>query len=221
MKKIILILSLILFSFSLNAQIFDESDTISDKAKRTAQDFAGCERPELTDSTPLELVEREELDIGFRFGLVDNAGSGSYSFTTENYDFIASLNLNKIIYAYAWYGTRHVFHTDYVDSATDPEWHYKYLMGGLGWYITPRFKIFAGLGQVTESQNTGDSVDYGGINEKGVAYDIPIYGYKLEVGYRIVEVPLSTDQDIPVDEAPAQGNFEAFSVGFTAPFSLW
>lgn len=221
MKKIFLILILILFSFSLSAQIFDENETISNKARRAAQNLAGCEPLPLTNSTPLELVKREELDLGFRFGIIDNAGSGTYSFTTDNYDLVGSLNFNKIIFAYAWYGQRHVFHTEYKGSSTDPEWHYKYLMAGLGWYITPRFKIFAGLGQVTEYQNDGDSVDYGGINEKGVAYDIPIYGYKLEIGYRIVEVPLSTDRDIPVDEAPAQGNFEAFSVGFTAPFSLW
>lgn len=220
MKKIILVLSLILFSFSLNAQIFDESDTISNRAKRAAQDLAGCEL-EITSNTPLENISREELDIGIRFNVFDNADLGSYSFTLENYDITFNMNMNKIIFLYGWIGNRHVFHDEYEGSSTEKEWHYQYYMFGMGWYIYPTIKIFGGTGQVIKAENDGKAPGYGNIFERGITFDKHVYGYKVEFTYRTVDVPISGDGSVRVEDAPAKGSFEAFSIGITAPFSLW
>jgi hypothetical protein len=140
---------------------------------------------------------------------------------TQNWDLVANLNLNKIIYAYGWYGFRQAIHTKYEGSSTDEEWNFSYYMVGLGWYVTPVIKMYLGYGSVIEAKNEEDAPEYGSINEKGIGYDFHVYGYKIELGYRIVEVPLLSEDEIPVEDAPAQGNFETFYVGFSAPFSLW
>ncbi len=221
MKKTILVLFLILFSLSLSAQIFDESDTISDRAKKAAQDLAGCEQGTITNSTKLADVPREELDIGIRFSILDKPESGEYAgFAVGNFDVFAAMNFNRVLYGYAWYGERDVVHDKAIGSATEPEWKFKYYGFGLGFYFTPVFKFFGGAGNVIEAKNEGEVPSYGALYEYGVGYDYHINNYKIELAYRMVNVPIDTDE-VPAAEWPARASFQTFSVGITAPFSLW
>lgn len=222
MKKSIIALIFLLIPAFAFGQIFKEEATISDRAKSTARDLVGCNCPSvpITSDTKIKDVQREELDISLRLNAIDKPESGDYSFNLENFDIVANLNLNKVLFGYIWYGERRAVHDKAEQSATEPDWHFKYYGAGGGWYFTPVFKAFVGVGKVIDAENDGDAPSYAAFKEYGVGYDISVYSYKIELTYRYVDVPIDKD-NVPVEYWPARGSYSTFSVGITAPFSLW
>jgi hypothetical protein len=224
MKKSILFIILIIVPMIAFGQVFKDDATITDKAKDKIQAVVGCDCPkyEIKADTPIAAVQREELDLSFRYNFFDYASLGGFSFNNTNFDIQASLNLNKVLYVYGWWGQRYVAHDKIDRSAFEQEWQYQYAMAGIGFYFNPVMKVFGGGGKVIKADNNGDDHvdDYGTMIEYGVAFDKELsVGYKVELGWRFVKVPFK--DEVALSELPAKGDYQAVSVAITVPFSLW
>lgn len=215
MKKAYLFLILLFFAFPAFAQLSDAYSTVETKVTKLVN--PGKDTCPVYADTPMSKVNRPSFEVDFRIGLLDSPQGGSFAFRTDNFDLVLRHNLSSTLFAYGWYGTRNYEKPDYEWAGYGEKWTSRMVFGGIGVYLTPVISIYAAGGKVWLENENGDSPDLSMAIERGVSLDTPIGNNKVVISYRIVEAPLSTEDEIDADEVMGDGSFSVLSVSFSVP----
>jgi len=205
MKKLILALSLILFS--LPAYGLD----VYKSAKEKVTEFAQPSEESLTSKS------KPSWEIGFRLGVLDNPAGGGYAFTAENYDAYLRHNLSKTLFAYTWAGFRNAVKDDMEGSVYKPKWDSQMLFAGFGVYLSREISIYASAGKIWLKNENSSEPSIDTAVERGISYDYPIGDNKLVTSYRFIDAKMTDQEDKHISEIQGDGSFSVVSIMFSVP----
>ena len=227
MKKFFSILALfsVIFMFvsdSYSQSLSDALDTGKEKVHEILDTNKGNRCPIYKD-TPLSNVDRPMFEMGPRWNVGDFPSGGSPQFRFENVDITFIGNLGPTFHWYTWIGSRATEKKKYTyeneSEEYDNVWHSKMAFVGVGLYLHPIIRVFGGFGKI-ELSNDGKSAPGLSIaDEFGIALSYPFYNNRIELMYKSVDASVEGD-DIPVQDAPADGSYNSFSVSFIFPIDF-
>jgi len=213
MKKILFLSLLIsMFSFNVFAGMGDSYNNLTEKLSEMSSPKGGevC----LDDGTGVvRKTNRRTWELGFRENLFDTPNGGSPAFRTENLDLTVYHNMSNFFHAYITYGHRTVEKNSYEGQEFADEWQNRHFYGGFGIYLKPNISIYGGVGKIWAQDTDGNEPEIRTAVEKGLAFDLPIWGNKLRLEYRIVDAPMS-GENISIEESTADAGFSALSISF-------
>lgn len=167
--------------------------------------------------TPYEEIKRPGFELGLRLDVFESPSGGRPQFHAENFSASLYHNLSPVFFLYGSYSARKIDKIEYEGSVYDKEWSYQTVIAGVGFYMRPTLKIFAGLGKVIP-KNAEGSEDLTFALERGVAWDIPLsgMGYKITIAFRSVEAALA-DDDAHITASQADASTNILSVELALP----
>jgi hypothetical protein len=164
--------------------------------------------------TPYEEIHRLPFELELRLDVFEAPAGGRPQFHAENFSAVLWHNLSPVFQLYGSYSSRSIDKIAYEGSVYDKQWNYQTFVGGVGFYVRPTLKIFAGIGKVIP-KNANGSEELSFALERGIAWDIPLnkMGYKLGVSFRSVEAGLASDDaHIAASQADASTNIIAVAL---------
>lgn len=213
MKKI-LFFSLLISLFAFNA--FAQMGSAYNSVKKKLNEMTRLEGGEvcLDDGTGvMRKTSRRIWELGFRGNLLDTPNGGAPAFRTENLDLTIYHNLSNFFHVYATYGNRTVEKNGFRGQEFANKWQNRHFYGGFGIYLNPMISIYGGFGKIWAQDTDGNEPNIRTAIEKGLAFDLPIWGNKLRLEYRIVDAPMA-DEDIPIEQSTGDAGFSALSISF-------
>ena len=177
---------------------------------------AACPKVVCPD-TPYKDIKRPDFELGLRLDGFESPAGGRPQFHAENFSLSFYHNFSPVFYLYGSYSARNVDKIDYDGSVYDKEWSYQTFIAGVGFYMRPTLRVFAGLGKVIP-KNAEGSEELTFALERGIAWDIPLsgLGYKLTVSFRSVEASLA-DDDAHIAASQADASTNILSVELVLP----
>ena len=169
-------------------------------------------------NTPMAEVERYPWEVSFRLNALDFPSGADAQVHLQNFDVVVIHNFSKQLFAYLWMGTRNIEKTDYEGSAYAAKWETQSVFAGVGLYVTPIIKVFAGGGKVWAKDDNDEEPDLETGLERGFAMDIPALGNKIEISYRWIDAKLKDASDKDVSEMTGGQNYNVFAISYTVGF---
>lgn len=178
---------------------------------------ASSEKGVICPDTPYEEIKRPGFELGLRLDVFESPSGGRPQFHAENFSASLYHNLSPVFFLYGSYSARKIDKIEYEGSVYDKEWSYQTIIAGVGFYMRPTLKIFAGLGKVIP-KNAEGSEDLTFALERGVAWDIPLsgMGYKMTIAFRSVEAALA-DDDAHITASQADASTNILSLELALP----
>lgn len=169
--------------------------------------------------TPYDEIKRPSFELGLRLDVFESPSGGRPQFHAENFSISLYHNLSPAVFLYGSYSARKIDKIEYEGSVYDREWNYQTAIAGVGFYMRPTLKIFAGLGKVIP-KNAEGSENLTFALERGVAWDIPLsgMGYKITIAFRSVEAALA-DDDAHISASQADASTNVLSIELALPLS--
>lgn len=169
--------------------------------------------------TPYDEIKRPGFELGLRLDVFESPSGGRPQFHAENFSISLYHNLSPAVFLYGSYSARKIDKIEYEGSVYDKEWNYQTAIAGVGFYMRPTLKIFAGLGKVIP-KNAEGSENLTFALERGVAWDIPLsgMGYKITIAFRSVEAALA-DDDAHISASQADASTNVLSIELALPLS--
>ena len=211
MKKIILILVL-LFPFSVNAQLSDAYNTTKEKVKGVIHRNSS---PDTDPYSGNKMRRSWEIEAGFNAAFFPSNGSAQLRTDALTVELIH--NMSNVFGAFVKYSIQRYEKFEYENSVYDKEWDNYSVIGGFQLYLMPKLRVYAGGGKVYAKDKDGNNPSLGAAIEKGIKYDFPISGYKIVVGYATVDAQMSDDKP-DITESTGDQTHSFISVTLSIPF---
>ncbi len=219
MKKLFIVLVLVIFSGQCMAD--DLLSDIFDFGEEKASDAIDLvKKCPITNDTPITKISRPVYEMGAVFNVFDFPAGGDAQARIENINLSLIINLGPTFHAYAWTGSRNTRKNKYTYQEDmegfDEEWSSTMIFAGFGLYLVPKFRIFAGAGQVTMENTQGEVPSLNTGIEYGAGWSEDFYGNRLEITYKAIIAGVSGD-DVPVEQSVASGSHNSISIGLYFP----
>jgi hypothetical protein len=220
MKKILMIFISFMLTTGLQAQSFKEWFSNKKETATQAIEKVAPKKCAVTNDTPLREIKRPIYEMGAVFNVFDFPDGGEAQARIENVNLSLIVNLGPTFHAYTWAGSRNTKKNEYTYPAGsdeyDEEWTSTMIFAGFGLYLVPQFRIFAGAGQVTMENNSGDPPNLNTGIEYGAGWSEDFYGNRIEIAYKAIIAGVSGD-NVPVEDSIASGSHNSISIGLYFP----
>lgn len=225
MKKAILILLVCFLPLTVFAQLADTAESIGNGIEVVKEKVFGDKDKESDDkicpvysNTKYEDIVRRRWEIELGLNVLMEPTNGSIQGSIGSFTGSLTHNFTEAFGTYIRYDYINFTKDEYLDSPYHKNWNIQAGYWGFHLYIFPTFKAFIGAGTIQMKDGDGNSAELETPVERGISYDIPVYGYKIVLGYRTVSAKVADSNKKKSSTALSDGSYSAYSITLSLPF---